>query len=73
MFTYIIRICKKDMYITKCSEALFVIKTLAYRVPPFCRCMQERLSSCQEADGHASRSLACPWNFSRSVVSWVLS
>lgn len=30
-------------------KALFVIKTLAYRVPPFCRCMQERLSSCQEA------------------------
>jgi len=30
-------------------KALFVIKTLAYRVPPFCKCMQERLSSCQEA------------------------
>lgn len=26
-------------------KALFVIKTLAYRIPPFCRCMQERIAS----------------------------
>lgn len=30
-------------------KALFVIKSLAYRVPPFCRCMQERLASVQAA------------------------
>lgn len=30
-------------------KALFVIKSLAYRVPPFCRLMQDRLSSVQEA------------------------
>lgn len=30
-------------------KALFVIKSLAYRVPPFCACMQERLPTIQEA------------------------
>lgn len=30
-------------------KALFVIKTVAYRVPPFCGCMQERLSSVEAA------------------------
>jgi len=30
-------------------KALFVIKNLAFRVPPFCRCMQDRISSVQEA------------------------
>lgn len=30
-------------------KALFVIKAIAYRVPPFCQCMQERLASVQEA------------------------
>mmetsp|Transcript_92329 Transcript_92329/g.214550 ORF Transcript_92329/g.214550 Transcript_92329/m.214550 type:complete len:354 (+) Transcript_92329:93-1154(+) len=30
-------------------KALFVIKSLAYRVPPFCESMQERLASVQEA------------------------
>eukprot|EP00930_Biecheleria_cincta_P055530 TRINITY_DN41846_c0_g1_i1.p1 TRINITY_DN41846_c0_g1~~TRINITY_DN41846_c0_g1_i1.p1 ORF type:complete len:301 (-),score=71.77 TRINITY_DN41846_c0_g1_i1:124-1026(-) len=30
-------------------KALFVIKTLAYRIPPFCRCMQERIASVNAA------------------------
>jgi len=30
-------------------KALFVIKNLAFRVPPFCRCMQDRISSVQDA------------------------
>lgn len=30
-------------------KALFVIKAIAYRVPPFCQCMQEHLTSVQEA------------------------
>mmetsp|Transcript_36445 Transcript_36445/g.95990 ORF Transcript_36445/g.95990 Transcript_36445/m.95990 type:complete len:494 (+) Transcript_36445:93-1574(+) len=30
-------------------KALFVIKTLAYRVPPFCSCMQDRIPSVQDA------------------------
>ncbi|CAE8588472.1 unnamed protein product, partial [Polarella glacialis] len=30
-------------------KALFVIKTLAFRIPPFCRCAQERIASVQEA------------------------
>lgn len=30
-------------------KALFVIKTLAYRVPPFCRDFQERIASIQQA------------------------
>lgn len=30
-------------------KALFVIKTLAYRIPPFCACMQEHLASIHEA------------------------
>uniref|UniRef100_A0A7S4SX99 Uncharacterized protein n=1 Tax=Alexandrium monilatum TaxID=311494 RepID=A0A7S4SX99_9DINO len=45
-------------YLTDCVDgdhahvklkALFVIKTVAYRVPPFCNCMRERITSVQEA------------------------